>query len=52
MTMRCYRAWWGNVARSFTNDVLLAMSCREAGIVLVTSNLADFTRIASGQRNS
>ena len=32
--------------RSFINDVLLAMSCREAGVVLVTANLRDFERIA------
>jgi predicted nucleic acid-binding protein len=32
--------------RSFVNDVLLAMSCREAGVVLVTANLHDFERIA------
>ena len=38
---------WDAVARSFVNDVLLAMSCREAGVVLVTSNLRDFTRIAT-----
>jgi predicted nucleic acid-binding protein len=40
-------AGWGAVTRSFVNDVLLAMSCREAGMVLVTKNLRDFTRIAS-----
>jgi predicted nucleic acid-binding protein len=28
------------------NDALLAASCREAGVVLVTRNLADFQRIA------
>jgi len=33
--------------RSFVNDVLLAMSCREAGVVLVTANLRDFERIAN-----
>ena len=38
---------WRQVTRSFVNDVLLAMSCREAGVVLVTANVADFTRIAS-----
>ena len=32
--------------RSFGNDVLLAASCRENGIVLVTENIADFDRIA------
>jgi len=34
------------VSRSFVNDVLLAMSCRESGVVLVTANLGDFERIA------
>ncbi len=38
---------WDSVSRSFVNDVLLAMSCRESGIVLVTKNVADFTRIAA-----
>lgn len=33
------------VTRSFLNDVVLAMSCREAGATLVTQNLADFERI-------
>ena len=32
--------------RSFGNDVLLAASCRETGLVLVTENVADFERIA------
>jgi predicted nucleic acid-binding protein len=32
--------------RSFVNDVLLAMSCRESGVVLVTANVRDFERIA------
>lgn len=31
--------------RSLTNDVLLALSCREAGVTLVTENLRDFRRI-------
>lgn len=35
----------GVFSRSFLNDVLLAVSCREAGAVLVTTNTADFTRI-------
>ena len=30
------------VSRSFANDVLLALSCREAGCVLVTDNARDF----------
>jgi len=33
------------VPKSFVNDVLLAVSCREAGVVLVTDNAADFRRI-------
>ncbi len=35
------------VARSFGNDVLIALSCREAGVTLVTSNTRDFARIAT-----
>ena len=38
---------WASVTRSFVNDVLLAMSCRESGIVLVTNNLRDCARIAA-----
>ena len=34
----------GRVSRSFANDVLLALSCREAGCVLVTLNERDFHR--------
>jgi predicted nucleic acid-binding protein len=37
---------WPAVSRSFVNDILLAMSCREAGVVLVTENTRDFERIA------
>lgn len=33
------------VSKSFANDVLLALSCREAGCVLVTGNDRDFSRI-------
>ena len=40
-------AAWDAVSRSFVNDALLAMSCREAGVVLVTKNARDFTRIAT-----
>lgn len=39
-------AGWRSVTRSFVNDVLLAMSCREAGVTLVTGNTSDFARIA------
>jgi predicted nucleic acid-binding protein len=41
---------WQSVSRSFVNDVLLAMSCRESGIVLVTKNVRDFARIAARRR--
>jgi predicted nucleic acid-binding protein len=33
------------LSESFRNDVLLALSCREAGCVLVTENERDFQRI-------
>ena len=33
------------VSKSFANDVLLALSCRDAGCVLVTDNERDFSRI-------
>lgn len=35
----------GRVSKSFANDVLLALSCREAGCILVTENDRDFRRI-------
>ena len=35
------------VTRAFGNDVLIALSCREAGMTLVTRNTHDFGRIAS-----
>ena len=35
----------GRLSQSFANDVLLALSCREAGCVLVTDNERDFERI-------
>ena len=35
----------GRLSESFANDVLLALSCREAGCVLVTDNERDFERI-------
>lgn len=35
----------GRVSKSFANDVLLALSWREAGCVLVTGNDCDFYRI-------
>lgn len=33
------------VSKAFGNDILLALSCRETGCVLVTDNEGDFTRI-------
>ncbi|MGQ0765090.1 MAG: type II toxin-antitoxin system VapC family toxin [Gemmatimonadota bacterium] len=36
--------------RSFLNDVLLATSCRELGVTLVTQNLEDFERIRRVER--
>lgn len=33
------------VTKSFSNDILLALSCREAGCVLITENTRDFSRI-------
>lgn len=35
----------GRVPKSFANDILLALSCREEGCVLVTENDRDFERI-------
>jgi predicted nucleic acid-binding protein len=34
------------LSKAFGNDILLALSCREAGMVLVTDNAQDFARIA------
>ena len=36
----------GRTTKAFGNDILLALSCRESGVVLVTENTRDFTRIA------
>jgi predicted nucleic acid-binding protein len=33
------------VSTAFANDILLALSCREAGCVLITENDRDFSRI-------
>jgi len=33
------------VSKAFANDVLVALSCREAGCILVTDNERDFQRI-------
>jgi predicted nucleic acid-binding protein len=35
----------GRVTKAFGNDILLALSCREAGMTLVTHTTHDFTRI-------
>lgn len=35
----------GRISKSFANDILLAVSCREFGCVLVTDNERDFRRI-------
>jgi predicted nucleic acid-binding protein len=35
----------GAMSKSFGNDILLALSCREAGLTLVTQNTRDFGRI-------
>jgi predicted nucleic acid-binding protein len=35
------------VSKAFFCDVLIALSCREAGVVLITANTRDFKRIAS-----
>ncbi len=37
----------GGVSKALGNDILLAMSCREAGLMLVTDNVRDFARIAA-----
>lgn len=34
------------MSKAFGNDVLIALSCREAGTVLITENVRDFARIA------
>lgn len=36
----------GRLSKAFGNDILVALSCREAGLVLVTDNHRDFERIA------
>ncbi len=34
------------ISKAFLCDVLIALSCREAGVVLITANMRDFHRIA------
>jgi predicted nucleic acid-binding protein len=36
----------GRVSRAFANDVLLGLSCREAGVSLIIENVADFARVS------
>ncbi len=38
------------MSRSFRHDVLLAVSCREAGMTLVTRNVSDFEQIRRVER--
>lgn len=33
------------VSKAFSNDILLAVSCRETGCILITENVRDFSRI-------
>ena len=40
----------GGVPRSFTNDAVLAASCREEGVTLITRNRRDFERIQRLER--
>jgi len=40
----------GGVPRSFTNDAVLAASCREEGLTLITRNRRDFERIQRLER--
>jgi len=35
----------GRVSKAFANDILLALSCRESGCILITENERDFARI-------
>lgn len=42
----------GGLARSFMNDVVIATSCREEGVTLITLNTADFERISQVERMS
>jgi predicted nucleic acid-binding protein len=42
----------GGVSRSFWNDAVLAVSCREEGVTVITRNEADFKRISKVERVS
>jgi len=35
----------GRASKAFVNDILLAISCRESGCILITENERDFARI-------
>jgi len=39
-----------SLSRSFLNDALLAASCRDRGVTLVTTNERDFTRLQEVER--
>lgn len=40
----------GGVGRSFLNDAILAASCREFGLTLITQNIRDFERLREVER--
>lgn len=40
----------GGIPRSFANDTLIAASCREEGVTLITENVRDFERIRIVER--
>ena len=40
----------GGFTRSFLNDALLAASCREHGVTLITSNIRDFVQLQQVER--
>lgn len=40
----------GGFTRSFLNDALLAASCREEGLTLITANTRDFARLRQVER--
>jgi predicted nucleic acid-binding protein len=45
--VRSKRLSRSGVKPSFLNDALIAASCREAGLTLITNNTADFEKISS-----
>jgi predicted nucleic acid-binding protein len=40
----------GGIGQSFTNDAVIAASCRDEGVTLITRNLRDFERIQQVER--